>query len=438
MSAANVSSGYKWLIDPYAFLDDALAHQGLTFRVNLPVLGRSLVTGDPDLIREVVQSPDLDAGQGIIALRTILGDRSLITLDGSAHRDRRRFIAPQFGSDRIKSYDAITIEKTLRAIQQLPKDNVFSIYDLVRKISLQIIIRVIFGPKDREDERQVEILVEDFLASFGNPLVLFLKPLQKDFGRFSPWGRAVRNRQRLRAYILEQTHACREADARGISLLSEIVQQSERPAEDELTTELLTLLMFGHDTGAATMAWAFAHLYQHPEAIERVKLEAETIKTQTGRLAPERHHYLEACLKESMRLCPAVVHLTRVANRDTQIGDYPVKEGQRVLPCTYLAQHNPEVFPDPYRFKPERFSNGQDYKHSYFPFGFGSRTCIGESFAMRQMILIVSTIVSAALLDLVPGYQIRPERRMVLIIPRKGTRMVVRHSWDSDECRKGS
>jgi cytochrome P450 len=415
---ASLSNGYHWLTHPYAFLDAQLRRQGLTFHLDLPILGRSLVTGDPALVREIALHPDLDSGRGIFALRAILGDRSLITLDGQEHRERRRMLAPAFNSRIIENYDAITIEKTLAVIRDLSQGRQFSFYEAARKISLKAIVRFIFGEHGPEEERSMELLVEDFLQSFRNPLVLYLRFLQVDLGPASPWGRAIRNRDRLRARILREIDEQRKGRGNSTGLLAALVGSGAAPGDNDLATEVLTLLMFGHDTGAAAMAWAMAHLLQHPEAMEQARAEAGT----GGALA--RGPYLEACIRESMRLCPVVVHVTRVARRDLEIGGYRVRQGERVLPSAYLAHHNQEVFPGPERFMPQRFLNGHNYGYSYFPFGIGGRVCLGEPFAMRQMALILSTFVAQACLEFAPGYEAQPVRNLVLIMPRRGTLVV--------------
>ena len=416
-------NGYQWLARPYSFLDAQLRRRGLTFQLDLPILGRSLVTGDPALVREIALHPDLDSGRGIFALRAILGDRSLITLDGQQHRERRRMLAPAFTPRILESYDAITVETTRAVIRGFSPGRPSSFYEAAREISLKAIVRFIFGENRKEEERGVELLVEDFLKSFRNPLVLYLKFLQVDLGPASAWGRALRNRDRLRARILSEIAARRQGRANAPGLLSTLVESGAGPDDADLTTEVLTLLMFGHDTGAAAMAWAMAHLLQHPEAMDRARAEAAAL--QSGE-APAWGPYLEACIRESMRLSPVVVHVTRVARRDLELGGYRVCAGERVLPSAYLAQHNEEIFPDAGRFLPERFLGGRNYGHAYFPFGIGSRLCLGEPFALRQMALVLSTFVSGAALELAPGYQVRPARNLVLIMPRRGTMVVNR------------
>jgi cytochrome P450 len=391
----------RWLRRPYAVLDAARSRHGLTFWLDLAFAGRSLVTGEPALVREIMGHPDLDAGRGIAALRPMLGDRSLITLDGEDHLARRRIVAPLFRRE-LERLDAATVEAAMAAARAITPGEPFSVYDLTRRISLAAIVRLLFG-----EAPAVEALVDAFFHSFASPWVLFLKPLHVDLGPRSPWGRALRNRRRLEEELRARIAACRRGE--GAGGLARIVEGGADLEDDDFVSEILALLLFGHDTGAATLAWAFAHLHAHPQTLARARQEPP---------------YLEACLLESMRLCPVVVHVTRVARRDLRLGSHDVPAGARVLPSAYLAQRNPEVFPEPDRFQPERFLDGASYDGAYFPFGFSPRTCIGRPFVMRQMTLVTSTLLRHLDLALLPGGEGRPERRLVLILPRGGTPMV--------------
>jgi cytochrome P450 len=177
--------------------------------------------------------------------------------------------------------------------------------------------------------------------------------------------------------------------------------------------------MFGHDTAAAALAWAFVHIFQDRELVERLRAEVAGISPDQI-ASPDALPHLKACILESMRLCPVVVHLARTASADLHLGGFEIRRGEKVIPCTYLAQHNPRVFPDPYVFRPERFLNGHRYEHAYFPFGFGSRTCVGKPFALRQMLLVLAAALSSLDLELAPDYRPRPMRHLVLIVPQGG------------------
>jgi cytochrome P450 len=420
----SVRQGFRWLTHPYAVLDEARRRHGLTFWLDLPLAGRALVTGDPALIREIVAHPDLDAGKGIEALREVMGDRSLITLDGEDHAERRRIVGPLFRRD-LERLDGITLQATLEALGEIPTGATFAVYDLARRISLRAIARFLFGESSPEEAARAERLVDAFLLSFDSPWVLFLKPLHLDLGPLNAWGRALRNRRRLEAFLRERIAACRRQPEEGGGL-ARIVREGSALSDREIVAEVLALLLFGHDTGAATLAWAFAHVHQHPGAAAKIRAESDAVHARHGRCVPEEHGYLRAALEESMRLAPVVVHLTRVARRDTRIGHETVPAGTRVFPSAYLAQHNAEVFPEPDRFRPERFLDGKSYEGAWFPFGFGARTCVGRHYVTRQMILLASTLARHADLALPPGWVPRPVRRLVLVHPEGGTPMVLR------------
>jgi cytochrome P450 len=403
-------SSWRWLAAPYAALDEARALHGPTFWMDLAFVGRALVTGDPALVREIATRQDLEAGSGISALRGVLGDRSLITLDGEDHAARRRLVAPLFRR-RLEELDVATVDATLEALREIPAGGTFTAYDFARRISLRAIVRFLV-PGSPAEEARTGRLIESYLLSFASPWVLFLRPLHLDLGPLTPWGRAVRNRERLREHIRERIRAARR-DPQVPGVLANIARDGADLPEEEVVDETLALLLFGHDTGAAALAWAFAHLWGHPAALERVREEGNPA-------------WLEACLKESLRLCPVVVHVTRIAPQATQIGGQDVPAGTRIFPSAYLAQRDPEVFPEPAAFRPERFLDGRSYEGSWFPFGLGARTCIGNRFALRQMQLIAATAVRHADLALAPGYAPEPVRRLVLVLPRHGARMVLR------------
>lgn len=409
MRTATLRSSWRWLAAPYAALDEERARRGPTFWMDLALVGRALVTGDPALVREITLRTDLEAGSGISALRGVLGDRSLITLDGEDHAARRRLVGPLFRRN-LETLDAATLDATEDALREIPAGATFSAYDFARRISLRAIVRFLL-PGSPEEEARTARLIEDYLLSFASPWVLFLRPLQIDLGPLTPWGRASRNRTRLRDFLRARVRAARQdPDLAGI--VAQIAREGSDLPEEEVIDEVLALLLFGHDTGAAALAWAFAHIWSRPAVAARVR-EAED-------------GYLDACLQESLRLSPVVVHVTRIAPAATTIGGWEVPAGARIFPCAYLAQRDPTVFPEPESFRPERFLEGTSHEGAWFPFGLGVRTCIGQRLAMRQMRLITAAVARLAEVETAPGYVPEPVRRLVLVLPRDGGRMLLR------------
>ncbi|MCB1190137.1 MAG: cytochrome P450 [Leptospiraceae bacterium] len=415
-----LSNGYQWLQNPYHFLDQKLKTDGLTFRKHLPILGNVVLTGEPALIQKIITSGEFGKGEGVGALKSILGSHSLIMKDGKEHLKRRIIVAPNFKGKAIAEYDEATIQYTEKIFYELDRHKPFSIYQIIQKISLRIIVVAIFGNKEQEELQYIESLVEKFLQSFKSPLVLFFKPFQVNLGKYSPWGKALQNRENLCSYILQEIGLNEIKKCN--SILSHLLGAKEDGIplqKEEIIGEVFALLLFGHDTGAATMSWVIAHIYQNPKIVEKLQVYVKQEYNAGSELT-----YLEACIKESMRLCPVVVHLTRKALKDTTITHYKIRKGDTVLPCTYLAHHNPAVFTEPYQFFPERFMDGKTYEYSYFPFGLGVRTCIGKPFVMRQMKLILSVLMKHFYLQFAPNYIPKPKRHFVLILPQQGCLMV--------------
>ncbi len=408
-----LSNGIRWLYHPYEFLDEAYAKHGLTFRVALPGAGNALVTGDPQLIQQIVAEKRLVGGKGINVMRALFGGDSLMMLDGAKHAAHRRALAPAFRSESVEAYDELTRQVTLEAIQQIPFDTPFSMFHILVGITQRIIVRIVFGVLPAAQEAEAAHLIHAYMTSFHSPLVLFLKPLRLNLGRVSPWGRITRNQERLRQFIAEQIRGFVKTEGNKHSLLARLIETDMTEADK--VTETFGMLMFGHDTTSVTMAWAFAHIYSHAEVLEQLQ-EANAGSTSV----------LEACIHESMRLSPTVVQLLRVAEEDVQVGDHRVRADETVMPCLYLAHHNPQVFTDPKSFDPERFMNKTPPAFAFFPFGFGNRLCAGKPLAERQMPIILSTFIHNTELALAPAYQPNPMRYMVFVAPSEGTKMIRR------------
>jgi cytochrome P450 len=343
------------LLRPYSFF-----RRGTRW-VRLPGLGRVLVTSDPKIAREIAVHPDLVGGRAHRAMRATLGEDHLIVLWGEAHRERRRRIFPALHGFQD---DALTVSATREVMARTPRS--FSMHAVMHEVALLVMVRALFGRSPFEAEILAGAI--DFQRSFTNPLMLFLAPLRRDWGSWSPWGRLLRRRNRLVDLLQRATEP---------GSLAETVSGGD---------ELLALLMFGHETTAGTLAWAFAHLEGHPGAAERIR---------SGDQA-----FTVAFLEESQRLCPAVAQLTRVAERDTTVGGHLVSAGTTVMPAVSL-------------------SDG-----SSCPFGLGNRICPGKAMAMRQMVVTMETVLADWNVKLPPGYRPTPVRQLFLVVPRGGTPML--------------
>lgn len=435
-----------WLRSPYALLDRHLARGELSFRLNLPVLGNSLVTGDPAHIAAIVRNRDLIGGRGTQALRPVVGDHSLIVLEGADHERHRNLMLPHFFSADFARYDALTRKWTQQALQRLSAQP-FSGMQLMAGITLNVIIEILFGTLPAARHEHAVALVKRWLASFSSPAILFLKPLQVNLGQHSGWGRFLRNRAALHHFIADLIRETPQGRSSGANIPPEVPGQGRTStggawpgqpgylgvlgallaqrrqgtialSDAELISQMVTFLMFGHDTSAAAMGWFFHHVWRDEACLQALQQE----QSQLGAGAdPEQMPLLRSALFESMRLSPVVVHLTRHALCATQVGEWHVASGQRVLPCMYLAQRNPALFPEPQRFDPRRFLQMQpEWRYGFFPFGLGNRLCAGMPFAQRQMMLLASEVLQSVSLVLHAPESVQPKRHMVLIVPSGG------------------
>lgn len=406
---------WRWLRAPYAFLDEAAARHGPSFNLHLPVVGRALLTGDPEMIAALARNKDLIGGRGTQVLRPVLGEDSLIVLEGERHAAHRRCIAPAFTTEAARVYDALTRQFAHEAVRALVPGEVFGVQAAMRSISLRVILRVLFGALQEREEHRAVMLTERLLDSFRHPAFLFIKALQRDFGGLSPWGRFVNNRAGLRVFITQRIKAARRTPGDD-GLIGKLARSECGLDDGALFEEAMSLLLFGHDTAAASLAWAFHHVHAHPEVLARLREEAREYEEPTD--------FMQACIRESQRLCPVVVHLTRVARRATELAGHPLAKNDRVLPCAYLAHRNPDVYAEPTRYRPERFlDQPEPPTWSFFPFGFGARKCVGSALAERQMALLLWSFMRHARLEHADKKTLAPVRDMLLITPERGTPM---------------
>lgn len=416
----------RWFYHPYTLLAEAQARHGNTFYTHLPSLGRVLVTGEPHITRATISNGDLVGGRGTRFLRPLLGEDTLIILEGEAHRRRHKLLAPHFRQRAVRHLDALTLARCEQVLHALAPGDTFTAAQLARDITLPLIVRLIFGELDDEMQREAENIVASICHAFENPLFLFLRPLQFRLGGLAPWGRLVKHRARLNDFIDARLAAgAEDQDGALLACLARALKENAGVTRTSIHHEILSLLLFGHDTSAVTLAWLFYHVYRDPRVLDALAAELEDMNDLTA-VCDDESSFLAACVRESMRLCPVVVHLTRVAVRDTEVADIPVRQGQAVLPSAWLAQHNASIYSQPEHFDPWRYLQAQagrdDNPYAFFPFGLGARKCIGEPLAMRQLKLILASAVHHGQLELL-HHTLAPTRQMLLIGPRGGTPM---------------
>jgi cytochrome P450 len=399
--------------------------------------GKMIVFTDPDGIKDIftADADELRSGEAIApVLGPILGWHSILLLDGACHHRERRLMAPPFHGERMHVYGRLMRELADRVIDRWPVGRPFSIHHEMQAITLDVILRAVFGVDDGAAFTRVREHVERFVAQANGPSAPFiaLKPFQIDLGRWTPWGRFVRNRDAIRAVLLDEIARRRAEGTAGrtdiLSLLVDARDEQGAPMSDEeLLDEMFTLLMAGQETTATSLAWVFYHLLRHPDALAKLRAELARV---VGDGPVEAQHlpqleYLDAITKESARLTPVATNVMRRLNVPARIGGLDLPAGVNVSACIYATHHRADLWPDPERFQPERFVGVRASPNTFFPFGGGVRRCLGAAFATYELKIVLAQVVSRVDLRIAPGYRMRPVLRAITVAPSRGVPVVM-------------
>jgi cytochrome P450 len=422
----------EWVFRPHEMLERCHQRYGDAFTVWLPGFGTAACFAAPDAVRQVFTArPDqFNAGAAAAVLEPVLGTSSIVLLDGAAHQRQRRVLLPPFQGDRMRAYTELMRDAAVAAIARLPRGHAAPIHPLFQEITMTVILRAVFGVDDPAQLARLAACCRELLRIAAVPLLFLVRPLQVDLGPRSPWGRFRALRRELDALVLDQVArrraAADDAAPAGDDVLSLLLRATHEDggslSDAELRDELFTMLAAGFDTTATALAWAVGCLVTHREALDRVRAEvdaeldgAPVESTHLSRLV-----YLDATIKETLRLHPAVPLLARRLTEPMEVGGYALPAGVSAAPCLYLVHRRPDIYPEPHRFRPERFVGVEPDPYAFVPFGRGVRRCIGMAFALHEMKVILATLCQHADLRPAPTTTMRSRRFGPITIPADG------------------
>ena len=427
----------RYALWPYASIDNSFRRYGDCYTVR-PLGGPPMVIfTDPEAIKQIFtgDGAELRAGEanGSI-LGPIIGWHSILLLDGERHHRERRLMAPPLHGERMHVYGRLMREIADRAIDAWPIGRPFPIHHEMQAITLDVILRAVFGVHEGTRFAHIREGIVRFLAQADGPSAAFLaiRAFQVELGGLSPWGRFVRNRETIRTELLAEIARRRREGTEGrTDILSMLVEarddQGEPMTDPELIDEMFTLLMAGHETTATSLAWAFHHLLERPDVLEKLRAELARVVGE-GPVEPQhisQLEYLDAVIKESQRLCPVATNVIRRLTRPMRIAGHDLPAGITVSACIYSTHHHPDLWPDPERFDPERFIGARPAPHTFFPFGGGIRRCIGAAFATYEMKIVLAQVLARTRLRIAAGYRMRPVLRTITVAPSAGMPVVL-------------
>ena len=430
-TAPSVVTLYRWLDHPYEFLEDCRDRYGDTFTLHFAGLPKLAMYSRPEDVKDIFADDGdlLHAGEFNLSLRAFLGDHSVLMLDGAEHMRHRKLLLPPFHGERMQAYGQTMLDIADASIDEWPLYAPFALHARMQAITLQVILRTVFGLDVASRLEQFDDALTRVLDLATWPPLL-IPAMQTDLGRFSPWGRYLRRRSIADGMLLSEIRQRRVEGARGrrdvLSLLLEARDEQGRPMTDEeLQGELITLLIAGHETSATALAWTFRWLLAKPELTARVQDELAGAEAQ-GPLTAERVAKLElldAVARESLRLQPVVPLVGRILKRPSRVGGFDLPAGMGVVCSIYLAQRRASIYPNPGEFDPDRFLGKKFSPNEFFPFGGGVRRCIGMAFALYEMKMVLARVLARTTLALASTRPVRVVRRNITMTPSEGLRV---------------
>ena len=393
---------------------------GASATVRIPVIGSGVVVSDPALVKRVFQtSPDV-LGYGEPNLGVVLGDGSTFALEGDEHRARRKILVPPFHGKRMRAYESIVEEETLREAATWPLGEEFATLQPFMRITLNVILRAVFGAEGREIEELREILPR--LVALGSRLAIVPPIARKNLGRFSPWGRLVYERRRYDAVVgrlidaaLDDPDLEQRQDVLAMLLVARY-EDGSALTRGHIADELLTLLAAGHETTATTLAWAIERLRRHPQLWRRLVAEADD----------DGFELREATVLEVQRTRPVIEGTSRrvVADR-VDLGDWVIPRGYQVMVSIAAVHADEAIWPNADVFDPDRFVGAPPDNYAWIPFGGGTRRCVGAAFATMEMNVVLRTLLKNYQLTPTAAADERWHSRGIAFAPAKGGLAVV-------------
>lgn len=395
---------------------------GSAFTVSNPRLGRMVVLSDPAEVKALFTAGPEVADNVSVNLGQFLGPGSLFSLSGEAHRKQRKLLTPPFHGRRLAVYEEMIEQEAVREMTSWPVGTEFATMDSMMRITLNVILRAVFGADGAEFDELREVLPR--IVLLGSALAAFPIP-RKLLGRLGPWERFGVHRRRYDRIV---DRLIDHAEATGLDdrddvlamLLQSRYEDGSAMTRSEIADELLTLLTAGHETTATTLAWTVERLRRHPDLLRRLVSEVDAGGSELR----------EATLLEVQRVRPVIDATARqIRVEELHLGRWTLPKGQNVLISIRLMHENEELFPAARTFDPDRFLGARPGTFTWIPFGGGARRCIGAAFATMEMNVVLRTLLRDFTLETTDAPDERPHFRGVALAPgRKGRAVVHRRA----------
>lgn len=382
----------------------------------------SIILSHPEDLKWLMEA-NLPVGEGNRVVHPLVGDHSIVLVNGDAHRRQRKLLIPPLHGERMREYAEAIAMISDRTLYEQPLNQPFEIRGVMQKITLEVMLQTIFGDTTSIRLVQLHHLLAELMERFVAPDILsmlYVPALRKTPVFQQIWDNFMRLRQRVDALIFAEIGDRRSSQHLTQDILSLLLQVRDENGQgftdQELRDQLITLLIAGHETTATAITWTLYWLYQNPHTLAELQNELRTATDHP--IAWTKLPYLTAVCKESLRIKPvAMFGFLRQLQEPVQFRQYKVPAGVQFAPCFYLLHQREDIYPNAQVFRPERFLEQEFSPYEYMPFGGGSRRCIGEAFAQFEMKIVLARMLKHYRFEMVQPRPVKPVRRGVTLAP---------------------
>ncbi|MGD1717760.1 cytochrome P450 [Dapis sp. BLCC M172] len=412
-------------------------------------IGKAVIVNNPKELQQLLTKDDGNEYEvpGPKPLKPLFGGNSIFALEGDRHRRERKLLMPPLHGDRMRNYAELIRNITQETASKLVVGKIFIARKLMEEITMQVLLQVVFGLYDSPQLLEIRSMLTDWIQFTADPLrasILFFPWLQKDLGPWSPWGKYQRQQQKLDELLYAEIATRRaqlDPNCTDILTLMLLAQDEEGQGmtDQEIRDELLTLLFSGHETTATGLTWAIYWLHRQPEVYQNLMQELATVEADTDPMTIFRLPYLTAVCQETLRIYPPVMStFLRQTKKTVELNGYQLETGTNLHGSIYLTHHREDLYPEPKKFKPERFLERQFSPYEYLPFGGGQRRCIGTALANFEMRLVLATLLSNFEMELADNQPVKPQRRGFTLGTSTGVKMLMKGEYKQVEKKSPS
>jgi cytochrome P450 len=395
---------------------------GNRYTIRLPGQPPFVMISDPDELKQLFTAPPdvLHPGEGARILEPIVGSNSVILLDERPHLEQRKLLLPAFHGEKMQTLRGLMEELAEREVASWPAGEPVDLHPRFQALTLEVILRAVFGldAGERLDSLRAQL---GRILEFGNSITSVDRNFQRNFFGFGPYARFTRMREQADELVYEQIDERRRTGERHDDVLSMLLdarhEDGSEMTREEIRDELMTALVAGHETTASALGFTFALLAVEQDVLSRLHSELDS---------DDGDEYLTAVIYEALRRRPVLPQAEpRLVKKPIRIGDWDYEPGVVVAASAWLVHHDPEIYPEPFAFRPERFLGEQPGTYTWIPFGGGRRRCLGGAFAMVEMKVALRAALRRFTIE--PAARpAPPKRRSITISPGESGRVVLR------------